>query len=34
MALFDIDEFIAINDLFGEIIGDRIFFCFKNEKLF
>ena len=24
MALIDIDEFIATNDLFGEIIGDRI----------
>ncbi len=36
MALFDIDDFIATNDLFGEVIGDKILkeFAFKNEKLF
>ncbi len=31
MALFDIDEFIATNDLFGEIIGDKILKEFASK---
>ena len=31
MALFDIDDFIATNDLFGEVIGDKILKEFASK---
>ncbi|OCL82989.1 EAL domain-containing response regulator [Arcobacter porcinus] len=31
MALLDIDEFVATNDLFGEIIGDKILISFAKK---